>query len=184
MHQNAKKTKMSQQEMERDFAAALGLLKRGERHKALAILTDLRNAGTTNPVHVSYAGLAIALTGNGLTEAAEICNEAMVLGFFEPEVYLNLARVYSLMRRDQEALRILRQGVRSIPGDPAILAQLERLNPRKPAAFSVVPRDHWLNNAVGKMSRSKDGAGKSSAGSGSRRGKRKGIGPSIPNPSV
>lgn len=153
MENHGSSPRMSPQEMERELQAAIQRMKRGDRERALAYLDQLVAAGTTNPVHFSYRGLARALAGRGLAEAEAECREAMVLGFLEPEVYLNLSRVYTIMRRPERALEVLRQGIRAIPGDPKILGQLERLNPRKAPPLSVVPRDHWLNNLIGKWMR-------------------------------
>jgi len=160
---------MRSDEMERQFQAAVRLLKKGDRERALAFLEQLIAGGSTNPLHASYLGVAMALTGRGLGQAEAQCKEAMVLGFLEPDAYLNLARIYTMMRRPEQALETLRKGIRVIPGNKKILAELQRLNPRRPAAFSMVGRDHWLNNTLGRMMRSKAKQAKAPKSTGSDR---------------
>jgi len=73
----------------------------------------LSSAAQLAPEHArirSLLGLSIAYVERDFARARRLCESAAKQEFFNPDVYLNLARVYLVFGRRSEALRYLRRG--------------------------------------------------------------------------
>ena len=76
----------------------------------------------------------------------------MRVGFADPDVYLNLGRLYWQSGQQERALTVLRKGLRSAArGAPSILRELERLNPRSRPVVPPLDRNNPVNKGLGKL---------------------------------
>lgn len=98
----------------------------------------------------SHYGLCLALAERRFEKAVELCRSAVKQEFFNPELYLNLARVHLLFGFKAEALRYLRRGKMIDPGNPEILGELRRLGRRRSQVLGFLPRGHLLNRLLGR----------------------------------
>ena len=115
-------------------------------------LVALREARDLAPDHAqirSYLGLAIARSEKNFAEARELCEDAAKQEFFNPDVYLNLAKVYLCFGRRAEALRYLRRGQMIDPGHAPIKRLIAGLGHRKLPILPFLPRRHPINRALG-----------------------------------
>lgn len=115
-------------------------------------LVALREASELAPDHAqirSYLGLAIARSEKNFAEARELCEAAAKQEFFNPDVYLNLAKVYLCFGRRAEALRYLRRGAMIDPGHAPIKELIAGLGRRKLPILPFLPRRHPINRALG-----------------------------------
>ncbi len=129
---------------------------RGEQElaagRAAEAVPALREAARLAPDHAqtrSLLGVAIAESDRDFEQARTLCESAAKQEFFNPDLYLNLARVYLYFDRRPEALRYLRRGQMIDPGHAEIGARLEELGQRRLPILSFLPRRHPINRALG-----------------------------------
>jgi Flp pilus assembly protein TadD len=118
----------------------------GEAHRLLASAAELA------PEHArirSLLGLSIAYVERDFEGARTLCESAAKQEFFNPEVYLNLARVYLVFGRRSEALRYLRRGQMIDPGNERIQHEMRGLGRRRTPILPFLPRRHPINRALG-----------------------------------
>jgi Flp pilus assembly protein TadD len=115
-------------------------------------LACLRRAHEMVPGHAqlrSMLGVAVACTERDFEQARALCESAAKQEFFNPDLYLNLSRVYLEFDRRSEAMRYLRRGQMIDPGHSRITEALFELGRRRPAVIPFLPRRHPLNRALG-----------------------------------
>ena len=117
-------------------------------------LASLREAHAQAPDHAqirSALGLAVALCERDFEAARTLCESAAKQEFFNPELYLNLARVYLSVSRRPEALRYLRRGQMSDPGHAEIREAIVELGMRRLPLLPFLPRRHVVNRMLGSV---------------------------------
>lgn len=117
-------------------------------------LAALREAHTLAPDHAqirSLLGLAVALGERDFEAARTLCESAAKQEFFNPELYLNLARVYLSVGRRPEALRYLRRGQMIDPGHLEIRDAIADLGMRRLPILPFLPRRHVVNRMLGSV---------------------------------
>lgn len=115
-------------------------------------LARLRTAHECAPEHAqirSFLGLAVARGEGDFATARGLCEGAAKQEFFNPELYLNLAKVYLRFDRRPEALRYLRRGQMIDPGHPGIRDAIALLGRRRLPIVPFLPRRHPLNRLLG-----------------------------------
>lgn len=117
---------------------------------AASSLKKLVQDGSTDPSHLSYCGLLMALTEGRFDRAIALCRRAIEKdGRRSSDLYLNLGRVLAMSRRRGEAIVALTEGLAVHPGDPRLRSELRHLVPRSKPVFRSLPRRHPLNKYVG-----------------------------------
>lgn len=99
----------------------------------------------------SFYGLCLALVERRFNKGVELCRAAVKDEFFNPELYLNLARVHLDFGFKSEGLRYLRRGLMIDPANAAIAAELARLGQRRRPVLRFLPRRHLLNRWLGRV---------------------------------
>jgi Flp pilus assembly protein TadD len=115
-------------------------------------LSCLRRAVELAPDHAqlrSLLGVAIARDLRDFEQARALCESAAKQEFFNPDLYLNLSRIYLEFGRKSEALRYLRRGQMIDPGHVLIRRTIAELGRRKMPMLSFLPRRHLVNRALG-----------------------------------
>ena len=115
-------------------------------------LLCLRRAVELAPDHAqirSLLGVAIAHAQRDFEESRALCESAAKQEFFNPDVYLNLSRVYLEFGRRSEALRYLRRGQMIDPGHVLIHRTIVELGRRRMPIVPFLPRRHPINRALG-----------------------------------
>jgi len=131
------------------FRKALATYRRGG---ALAAARDFRRLvedGSGEPQHLSYHGLLVALTEGKLEEGRRLCERALGAAAYDPEMYLNLARVHFRAGQKTNAVEVLRKGLRVDADDPTLRRELQKVNPRAAPTFDFLTRDHPVNRYLG-----------------------------------
>jgi len=131
------------------FEKGRRLLEQGRGEEALRYLSL---AHTQAPQHArirSYYGLALAIVERAFAEAAELCNSSLKQEFFNPDLYLNAARVYLEFGFKADAIRCLRRGRMIDPSHSAITGMLRELGMRRGPVLRFLPRTHRLNVWLG-----------------------------------
>lgn len=131
------------------FEEGLLALEAGRLDEAVEVL---RAAHERAPGHArvrSSLGLAIARGPGDFSEARTLCEDAAKQEFFNPDLYLNLAKVYLRFDRRSEAMRYLRRGQMIDPGHEPIRRTLDSLGQRRLPIVPFLPRRHPVNRALG-----------------------------------
>ncbi|HEB91228.1 MAG TPA: hypothetical protein ENI85_16760 [Deltaproteobacteria bacterium] len=136
-------------EAQRLFEKGSAELEAGATADALA---SLRRANELAPDHArirSLLGLAIALEERDFEASRTLCESAAKQEFFNPDLYLNLSRVYLGFGRRSEALRYLRRGQMIDPGHAPINQAIAELGRRRLPVLPFLPRRHPVNRVLG-----------------------------------
>jgi tetratricopeptide (TPR) repeat protein len=115
-------------------------------HLSRAYLSDPQNARYRS----SYA-LALALVKGQFLGAAELARAAVRHEYHNPDLYLNLGRIYLAFEFRAEAVRFLRRGLMVDPSHGPITEMLKTLGVRRRPPLRFLPRGHLLNRLIGKM---------------------------------
>ena len=94
-------------------------------------------------------GCELPIVERRFLEAAELCGSAAKQEFFNPDMYLNLARLHLSFGFKSEGLRFLRRGRMIDPGHGEIAAELCNLGQRGRPVLPFLPRSHLLNRWFG-----------------------------------
>jgi len=136
--------------------SARELLERGRR-----LIAEGRSADALEPLRRAHAlapddatcrsayGLCLGRVEGPFDEALALCSEAAKQEFFNPELYLNLARLHLEFGFKPEGVRYLRRGQMIDPGNESIAAAIVELGLRRSPVLSFLPRRHLLNRWLG-----------------------------------
>jgi len=121
-------------------------------HFQSAILIE-RQHGVTRPQmrYLSYYGLSLAQSRSATPEAIQACETASRRDFFNPDLLLNLGRVYLIAGKTTKALAAFERGLAMAPEHKALRAELGKFERRQPPPLSMVSRNHPFNKALGKL---------------------------------
>lgn len=118
----------------------------GFEHLSRAYLSDPQNARFRS----SYA-LALALVRGQFLGAVELARAAIRQEFYNPDLYLYLARIYLAFDFKGEAIRFLRRGLMVDPENERICRKLNELGVRRRPPLRFLPRGHLLNRCLGRL---------------------------------
>ena len=107
----------------------------------------------TNPRYRSYFGLGLGLAERRFDKALGLCRSAAKEEFFNPDLYLNLARVHLAFGFKAEGIRYLRRGLMIDPRSETIGAELCRLGMRRGPVLRFLRRSHSVNRWLGVLRR-------------------------------
>lgn len=124
-------------------------LREGQDDEALRCLREAAEIAPDHALLRSLLGLAIARALRDFEESRALCESAAKQEFFNPDLYLNLSRVYLEFGRKSEALRYLRRGQMIDPGHALIDHTILELGRRKMPIVPFLPRRHPVNRALG-----------------------------------
>ena len=139
------------------FNLGLDAVARGEFLEALAhfeaSMQAQRRSRPSQPAMrtLSYYGLCLALASNRLSEARKFCEAAVEEEFYNPELYLNLGRVYLRSGDRARAFGAFVRGLQLNPRDAALVRQIRRLGVRRRPILGLLGRGHFLNRLLGQL---------------------------------
>lgn len=135
---------------EEHYRRGLALLEGGHGHDGFehlsrAYLTDPQSARFRS----GYA-LALALVRGQFLGAVELARAAVRQEFYNPDLYLNLARIYIAFDCKAEAIRYMRRGLMVDPENERLRRKLAELGLRRRPPIRFLPRGHLLNRMLGR----------------------------------
>ncbi|VAV83045.1 hypothetical protein MNBD_DELTA01-700 [hydrothermal vent metagenome] len=129
---------------------AIRLTKKCSFKEALAIFETGR-CYKDDPVATSYYALCVAAYRKDAKIAANICKNAVRRGFYSPELFLNLGKIYLLAERKDLAIKAFSKGLCVDRAHKGLKKQLKRLGTRRAAPISFLPRGHAINIMIGQL---------------------------------
>jgi hypothetical protein len=133
------------------FRKAMELFRGGRGKNAAALFREIIDSGSRDPKHLSFGGLVLATEEGDVKTGLAWCERALELAFYDPQMYINLARLHEQTGWKTQAAQVLRKGLRINPGNKKLLAEINRVSPRTPNAIRGLPRNHPVNRYLGKL---------------------------------
>ena len=130
---------------------ALSLFRRGDRGEAAVLFRRIIDSGCREPKALSYGGLLVATEEGDVKTGLAWCERAVEMAFYDPQMYINLARLHEATGWKTQAAQVLRRGLRIDPGNRELLAEIDRVSPRSRSVVPALPRAHVVNRTLGKL---------------------------------
>jgi len=99
----------------------------------------------------SYYGLCLGLAKKRHEDAIKMCQSAIQLELYNPDLHWNLGRVLYNAGHRRDAYRVFVQGVRQQPGHRGLVSDIKRMGLRKKAVLPFLRRNNPLNVVLGRM---------------------------------
>ena len=117
-----------------------------------AILTEVQH-GVKRPQmrYLSYYGLSRAQAFGATPQSIQACETAARKDFFNPDLFLNLGRVYLLAGKTTKALAAFERGRAIAPAHKGLLAEITKIDRRATPPLGIVARSHPLNKLLGRI---------------------------------
>lgn len=135
----------------REFKEGIDLMRNHFPHQGLAHLKRAVDLDKVNPFYLSYLGLALATVEGKTLEGEDLCYDAVRKQRNQPDLYLNLAEVYRLAGKKEDAIETLTTGLKLTRHDVRLSVALEKLGCRRPPVLSFLNRKNFLNVKLGKL---------------------------------
>ena len=112
-----------------------------------------RNHSTARPQmrYLSYYGLSFAMAHGPTREAIRACETAASNEFYNPDMLLNLGKVYMMAGKTTRAMEAFERGIRLSPRHKGLKAAQGRSERRKRRSVGWLRRDHPVNYWLGRM---------------------------------
>lgn len=133
------------------YEAGVSLLEGGRAQEAFEHLSRAYHSDPKSARYRSSYALALALAKGEFLAAADLARTAVQQEFYNPDLYMNLAKIYLIHGFKAEAVRILRRATMVDPDNERILGELASLGVRRRPIIPFLPREHRLNRALGKL---------------------------------
>jgi Flp pilus assembly protein TadD len=134
-----------------EFKQGIELLKSGRPQSALFHMRRVFESEQQNPYYLSFLGLSIARAEHRWDQAAEFCEIALKMKRNNCQFHLNLAEVYTLAGRQEDALETLDRALLQFRGDLRLKRARSRIEKRRAPVLSFLARGHFLNRTFGRL---------------------------------
>ncbi len=129
----------------------LELLEGGEGQRGFDHLTRAYLEAPDCASYRSSYALALALVRGQFLGAVELARASVRQEFYNPDLYLNLSRIYLAFDFRAEAVRFLRRALMVDPENEGVHRQLAQLGVRRRPLIRSLPRSHVLNRWLGRV---------------------------------
>lgn len=135
-------------EMDDVLEKGITLTQDGEYKEALKVLEeDLRF--TENPAIMSYYALCLAVVEKKYDQAISLCLMAVEREFYNPDIYLNLGRVYMENGQRAVAIKAFKKGLRIDNRHPGLMREIKEMGIRRRPIISFLSRRNFVNKCLG-----------------------------------
>ncbi|MBI1949871.1 MAG: hypothetical protein HYS34_00720 [Acidobacteria bacterium] len=141
---------------QKSFRKGLDAAARGEFLEALAyfeasVRLARRQEEAAVPMrYLSYYGWCLAMSSDRLHEALTVCEAAVRAQFYDPDLRLNLGRVYLRAGDRGLAFGAFVAGLTLNPGHPQLRSEIRRLGIRRHPVVRFLARSHPVNRILGR----------------------------------
>lgn len=128
----------------------MGLARDGRYREALGVF-DEDLCFTQHPTAMSYYALSLATEEGNYDKAISLCLMAAEREFYNPEIYLNLGRIFLLNGQKSVAVRAFRKGLKFDNDNMALLQEMKGLGLRRKPVIGFLPRQSSVNRFLGML---------------------------------
>ncbi len=100
---------------------------------------------------MSYYAIAMAIEEGDYDRAVSFCLMAAEKEFYNPEIYLNLGKVFLVSNQKLRAIKSFKRGLRYDDANSSILDEIFKLGVRKTPFISFLSRRNILNRVFGTL---------------------------------
>ncbi|MFQ5736149.1 MAG: tetratricopeptide repeat protein [Thermodesulfobacteriota bacterium] len=137
-------------DIERVIEDGIELARNGRHEEALGIFEqDL--CFTQHPTAMSYYAVCLASVEGNYDKAISLCLMAAEKEFYNPEIYLNLGRVFILNGQKSVAVRAFRKGLKYDNSNMRLLGEMKNLGVRRKPVLTFLPRQNIVNRYLGRL---------------------------------
>jgi len=153
---------MSNVVAEKSFAKGVESVSRGDFLSGLAYFEAAMELAkkvekiTPPPKYLSYYGLCLAMVSTKTQTALELCESAVTVEFYNPDLFHNLARVHLRMGRRDRAYPALLRGLQLHPAHRGIRGDLRAMGMRKRPFLPFLSRGNPVNRFFGMIRREEE----------------------------
>ena len=104
-----------------------------------------------HPQFLSHYGAALAMASGRREEGRRLCERSIQLEPYEPEHFLNLARIHQVCGNRAAAFSAFDRGLAISPEHPQLRQERRSLDRRKILALPALPRNHPFNRCLGRL---------------------------------
>ncbi len=126
------------------------LAKEGLYTDALYVF-DQNLSFTQNPLAMSYYALCLATAEGHYDKAISMCVMAAEKEFYNPEIYLNLGRIFLVNGQKRVAMKSFKKGLGYDISHEDIIEEVRRLGIRRSPTLSFLHRNNPVNRFFGKL---------------------------------
>lgn len=128
----------------------MGLARDGRYRESLRVF-DEDLCFTQHPTAMSYYALSLANEEGNYDKAISLCLMAAEKEFYNPEIYLNLGRIFLLNGQKSVAVRAFRKGLKFDNSSMPLLMELKGLGLRRKPVIGFLPRQSAVNRFLGML---------------------------------
>jgi predicted Zn-dependent protease len=129
----------------------LALLEAGQGQAGFEQLSCAYLREPENATYRSSYALALALVRGQFLGAVELARASVRQEFYNPDLYLNLSRIYLAFDFRAEAVRFLRRALMVDPENERVHRQMAGLGIRRRPPIRSLPRGHAINRWLGRV---------------------------------
>lgn len=126
-------------------------LAREARYEDALKIFDQDLCFTQNPIAMSYYALCLAYVEGNYERAISLSLMAAEKEFYNPDIYLNLGRIFMLNGQKAVAIKAFKKGLRLDDAHQGLLNEVTRLGIRRRPVISFLPRENPVNRFLGRM---------------------------------
>ncbi|MBI5642195.1 MAG: hypothetical protein HY954_01825 [Deltaproteobacteria bacterium] len=126
----------------------MGFARAGDYAEALRVF-DEDLCFTQHPTAMSYYALSLANVEGNYDKAISLCLMAAEKEFYNPEIYLNLGRIFLLNGQKSVAVRAFRKGLKFDNSNHSLLHEMRNLGVRRRPVLTFLPRQNVVNKYLG-----------------------------------
>lgn len=125
------------------------LAKAGKHKNALTVF-DSDICTVLDPIAMSYYALCIARVEARYDKAISLCAIAVEKEFFNPEIYLNLGRIFLAADQKSKAIKTFKRGLKMDDSNKELWMEMKKLGLRRRPFISWLGRNSSINVFIGK----------------------------------
>jgi tetratricopeptide (TPR) repeat protein len=126
----------------------IGFAREGEFEKALKVF-DQDLCFTQHPTAMSYYAVCLANVEANFDKAISLCLMAAEKEFYNPDIYLNLGRIFLLNGQKAVAVRAFRKGLKFDESHFGLLSEMRKLGVRRRPVIGFLHRTNPVNKFLG-----------------------------------
>jgi len=126
-------------------------LTKAGRYADALIVFDSDICAMLDPLAMSYYAICLVRVEKRYDKAISLCAMAAEKEFFNPEIYLNLGRIFLARGHKSKAVKAFRRGLRIDDTHKELLTEIKRLGLRRRPFISWLSRHNSINIFIGKV---------------------------------
>ena len=147
---------MNDRAAERSFRKGIRALGAGDEliglaHFEAAVRLSMDDSGEAPSRYLSYYGLLLGQATDHLQEAKELCRKAAEREFYNPDLLLNLGRVYLMTADRERAHQTFLSGLQLQGNHAGLREEVLRMGVRRRPSFRFLSRANPVNRLLGRL---------------------------------